>query len=273
MKKCSITLSFVIALIFSLHAQSEQYILLNDVPYYDSLSAADDYVQERCKLDVYYPANKTNFATLVWFHGGGLSGGEKEIPERLKNNGIAIVAPNYRLSPRVLSPTYIQDAAAAVAWVIKNIKSFGGNPAHVFLSGHSAGAYLDLMLLLDKQWLMQYGVDANIIAGAIPLSGHTITHFTVRKERGLSETKIVVDSMAPIFHIRADAPPILLITGDRNMELLGRYEENAYLMRMMTIVGHKQTHILELQGYDHGMVEPALPLVLREVFRVVEIQK
>ena len=52
--------------------------------------------------------------------------------------------------------------------------------------------------------------------------------------------------------------PLLLITGDRERELLGRYEENAFMMRMMKVAGHANTHLLELDGYDHGgMAQPA----------------
>ena len=71
--------------------------------------------------------------------------------------------------------------------------------------------------------------------------------------------------------MRPSAPPLLLITGDRELELLGRYEENAYLARMMRLAGHKQTRLLELDGSDHGgMAEPAFPLLLKEVGRVVK---
>lgn len=58
---------------------------------------------------------------MVWFHGGGLKTGNKHIPEKLKEKGIAIVIVNYRLNPKVQCPAYIDDAAAAVAWVFKNI--------------------------------------------------------------------------------------------------------------------------------------------------------
>src|SRR5678816_3746384 len=69
---------------------------------------------------------------------------------------------------------------------------------------------------------------------------------------------------APLFHVRKDAPPLLLITGDRELELIGRYEENAYLWRMMKEVGHPDTKIHELQGFDHGqMADPAHPLLLQ----------
>ncbi len=62
--------------------------------------------------------------------------------------------------------------------------------------------------------------------------------------------------------MRADAAPMLLITGDRELEMLGRYEENAYMMRMMKVCGHKNTRLLEIQGYGHGMADPAFPLLL-----------
>ena len=76
-----------------------------------------------------------------------------------------------------------------------------------------------------------------------------------------------------MYHVRADAPPLLLITGDREMEMLGRYEENAYLMRMMKVAGHKDTRLYELDGYGHGMSEPAFPLLIKEVERIVEKKK
>ena len=88
----------------------------------------------------------------------------------------------------------------------------------------------------------------------------------MREERGIPGTRPIVDEFAPLFHVRADAPPLLLIPGDRNLEMLGRYEENAYLMRMMKVVGHPQTVLYELQGFDHGgMAEPAFPILLRHI--------
>ena len=73
--------------------------------------------------------------------------------------------------------------------------------------------------------------------------------------------------MAPLFHVRANAPAMLLITGDRDLELLGRYEENAYFYRMMKIVGHPDVTLMELDGYGHDMVYPAMPLLLNFIAR------
>lgn len=224
---------------------------------------ATDSMKTACRLDLYYPGNTKDYATVIWIHGGGLTEGSRSIPGKLKNQGFAVATIDYRLSPGVKSPIYVEDAAAAVAWVFKNIGRFGGSPDRIFLTGHSAGGYLAMMLGLDKHYLAAHGVDADRIAGLIPLSGQAITHFTVRKERGMSDKQPLIDEMAPLYHVRPDAPPMLLVTGDRDLELLGRYEENAYLWRMMKIAGHKATELQELKGMNHGrMVEPSFDLLI-----------
>jgi acetyl esterase/lipase len=242
------------------------YRTKNDISYIlESQSDVTDYQRERCRLDFYRPVSKPGFATIVWFHGGGLTGGNRQIPEGLKNKGIAVVAVNYRLYPRIKCPAYLQDAAAAVAWTFRNIEKYGGDADKIFVSGHSAGGYLTSMLGIDKRWLAEYDVDADRIAGLMPLSGQTVTHSTVRRERGIPNTQPIIDSFAPLYHVRPDLPPILLITGDREMEMRGRYEENAYFMRMLKVVGHKDVTLYELQGYGHGMVEPAVTPMLKWV--------
>jgi acetyl esterase/lipase len=245
----------------------QQYVTEKDINYYeDAASKKDAYITSQCKLDFYYPKGATNYATIVWFHGGGLTGGSKAIPKALMDKGYAVIAVGYRFSPKVTAPAYIEDAAAAVAWVYKHIGRYGGSTHLIFLSGHSAGGYLDLMITLDKSYLQRYNIDANTIAGIIPFSPQVITHFTIRKEQGIKDTQPTIDKYAPLYHVRADAPPLLLITGDREMEMLGRYEEKAYMNRMMQLAGHKATRLYELDGFNHGnMPEPAFPLLLQEV--------
>ena len=248
-------------------ASAQDYNTERNIHYYpDSINTKDAYTNSQCTLDIYYPQNKKDFSTIVWFHGGGLTSGEKQLPSELMNKGYAIVGVEYRLSPKVNAPAYIEDAAAAVSWVFKNIAKYGGSTKLIFLSGHSAGGYLDLMITLDKSYLAKYDIDANNIAAIIPFSGQAITHYTVRKERGIKNTQPIIDKYAPLYFVRADAPPMMLITGDRDKELLGRYEENAYLWRMMKLVGHTRTTITEIPGYNHGgMAKPAFPLLLKEV--------
>ncbi len=223
-----------------------------------------DYMESRCRLDVYYPSNKKDFPTVVWFHGGGLLEGERFIPENLKNHGIAVVPVNYRLSPKVNCPAYIDDAAAAVAWVFKNIGKYGGNPDKIYVSGHSAGGYLTLMVGLDKKWLNRYGIDANKIAGLFPFSGQTVTHSTIRRERKVSEIIPQIDEFAPLSHARQDAPPLFLITGDKDLDMPARYAENAWLLEIMKAVGNKKTTLFQLEGFDHSeMINPACYIVLK----------
>lgn len=252
---------------------AEEYQLDRNVPYYDAADIKDEYQRERCVLDIYYPENTPNFPTVVWFHGGGMKAGEKHIAERLKNQGIAIIAVNYRLSPNVNAPVYLEDSAAAVAWTFKNIASLGGDPSKIFVSGGSAGGYLTCMLGLDKSWLATHNIDADRIAGLIPLAGQTLTHFTIRTERGLPRERPVIDELAPLHHVRGDTPPILLVTGDREMEMLGRYEENAYFYRMLKLSGHPDVRLMELDGYGHAPQEPFYPLLLAEIKRVLNLRK
>ncbi|MCY0967663.1 alpha/beta hydrolase [Chryseobacterium wangxinyae] len=268
-------LIFLFITITSIPLFSQEYQTLQNVHYYEeTTNKSDAYINERCVLDVYVPKNTKNFSTVIWFHGGGITGGEKHIPEELKNKGVAVIAVNYRLSPKVNAPKYIEDAAAATAWVFKNIKKYGGSEDLVFISGHSAGGYLAIMVGLDKSYLNKYKIDANKLAGIIPFSGQMISHFTIRKEKGIDELDARIDEMAPLHFIRADAPPLLLITGDREKELLGRYEENAYMWRMMKLKGHKETTLYELDGFDHGgMAQPAFPLLLNEIKRVEKVKK
>ncbi|RZJ52847.1 MAG: alpha/beta hydrolase [Flavobacterium sp.] len=270
MKKILLLLCFFFFGI-TVFAQKAEYETKSNIQYYDNATNKNDsYINERCVLDIYYPKNNKNFATIVWFHGGGLTGGSKEIPEALKNKGFAIIGVNYRLSPKVKAAKCIEDAAAAVAWAFNNIGNYGGDKSQIFVSGHSAGAYLTSMIGLDKKWLQKENIDANQIAGLIPFSSQCITHFEIRRENGIPEKQPTIDSFAPLYHVRADAPPLLLITGDRELEMLGRYEENAYMARMMKLVGHTQTKLYELDGYGHGMTEPGFPLLVNEVNRIIK---
>ena len=266
--------ALLIFITFAASARAQQeYTTLENLSYRSG--EPTEYMRERCKLDLYHPEGKKDFATVVWFHGGGLKKGNKSVPKQLQGKGIAVVAVNYRLSPKVKSPSYIEDAAAAVAWTFKNIEKYGGSRKKIFVSGHSAGGYLTSMIGLDKKYLAEFEVDADSIAGLIPYSGHTITHFTVRDERGIDGKQPIVDEMAPLFHVRKDCPPILFITGDRELELLGRYEDNAYMWRMMQVVKHPDTELFELDGFNHGqMAEPAHRLLLRFVERICkELEK
>ena len=266
MKKYFLLLSIFLCSVLS--AQEAAYQWARDISY---TSSDDAYARERCKLDVYYPQGKTDCPVVVWFHGGGLTGGSKEIPMKLREKGMVVVGVNYRLLPKVDIAACIDDAAAAVAWTFRNAAKYGGSTRKIFLSGHSAGGYLITMLGLDKSWLAKYDVDADRLAGLIPFSGQMISHFSYRQMQGIPNLQPTIDRFAPLFHVRKDAPPLVLITGDREVELFGRYEENAYMWRMMKLVGHPETYLYEIGGHDHGaMADPAFHILHQHVKKILE---
>ena len=240
-----------------------QYARVNDIPY--TPKSADAYSQERCKLDVYYPTDIKDAPVVVWFHGGGLEGGNKHIDPELQQCGMVVIAVNYRLLPKSTIDQTIDDAA------FEHAAEYNGSASKIFVTGHSAGGYLTSMVGLDKSWLAQYGVDADSIAGLIPFSGQAITHYNVRRTQGIGPLQPTIDKYAPITFIRPDAAPMVVISGDRELELYGRYEEQAYFWRMLKLVGHKDVTLYEMQGFDHGaMARPAYHVLKQHIKRLTK---
>lgn len=230
--------------------------VVKDVPY--KPAAGTQYERERCKLDLYLPSSGENFATIVWFHGGGLKNGDKagDIAEsfgkRFASEGIAVASVNYRLNPKVEFPAYIEDAAAAVAFVRRTMREYGGSPDRVFISGHSAGGYLTAMLGVDGRYLGQHGVKLTDIAGLMPVSGQMVTHSTVREERGIPRSQPLIDEAAAAFHVKAETAPFLVIVGSEDIPT--RAEENRYFVSAMKAAKHNNVTYLEVEGRNHGTI-------------------
>ena len=236
--------------------------VISDVSY-KSGDSLTDYEKERCKLDIYLPKDAKSFATLVWFHGGGLKNGNKggtaddgaktpQIARSLAAAGIAVVTPNYRLSPKVTYPAYIQDAAAAVSWTKAHIAEHGGDPKRVFVGGHSAGGYLALMLGMDEHYLADAGVKMSEIAGFVPVSGQVMTHYTVREERGIGKYEVTADDAAPVRFARKVTQPFLVLYGDHDMP--ARAEENAFFVALMVAAGNKVITGIQIADRTHGSI-------------------
>jgi acetyl esterase/lipase len=218
------------------------------------------YERERCRLELHLPASRRGFPTLVFFHGGALECGGLEDPlaravaARFARDGLAVVPATYRLSPAAPFPGYVEDAAAAVAWVLAHIADYGGDPRRVFVSGHSAGGYLAALLGMDRRYLAACGADPAALAGLLPISGQVFTHIAVRKERGLPDPRFkpVIDAAAPCHHARPDAPPLLALCADHDMPL--RTDENRYFVALLKAVGHPDAEYLEVADRDHGTI-------------------
>lgn len=214
------------------------------------------YEAERCKLDIYKPTKGSGLPSLVWFHGGGLTGGDKNdknakvVAEVLAAQGVIVMMVNYRLSPKAKYPAYIVDAAASVAWVKNNIAKHGGSPQKIFVGGHSAGAYLTMMLGLDENYLAAEKVKLSDVAGWVPVSAQVDSHWTVRAERGIDRDTQVIDESAPLFHVRKDTPKMLVIVAENDLE--GRADLNKTFVEKMKGKGHKEIPFYTIKDRDHG---------------------
>ena len=255
---------------------ADGYLMLRDVPYRTEFKS--DYQRRQDKMDIYLPTRNEGFPTVVWFHGGGMSVGGKHIPTELQKQGICVIGVGYSLcagenkdpnapNRNVTTVDGVDDAAAATAWVLKHIAEYGGDPTKVYLSGHSAGGYITMLIGLDKSRVSKYGEDVDKVAALVPFSGQAITHYQNRRDRGISDLQPIIDTEAPLYWVRKDCPPIHLICGQRERELLGRYEENAYLWRMFQLCGHKQAYLYELDGFDHGTMYGPAHQILLEIIK------
>lgn len=254
MKRLMLRLTMVIALA-ALTAQAlAEMRVERDIEYKTS---DDAYVQERCKLDLYLPQGD-GFPVVVWFHGGGLTAGEKtgDFEQRLAKwfveHGIACANVGYRLSPKAKFPAYVEDTAAAVTWVKKNIKNYGGDPDGLFVSGHSAGGYLTAIIGVDPQYLAKHELSPSDLSGLIPVSGQMSTHTTIQDERGKRSETRVIDAAAPLFHVKYLGPPVLVVAGGEDSP--DREEVNRDYAKALQDAGHKDVALLVVEGRDHGTI-------------------
>lgn len=245
-----------------------------DVAYREADASAGDYAAQLCKLDLYLPASPAkDFPILVWFHGGGLSGGDKAAaPEqaaarRLADRGVAVASVNYRLSPKAVFPAYLEDAAAAVRWTADHAAELGADPKKLYVGGYSAGGYLAAMLALDTHFLRDAG--ATGVAGFVCMSGQMTTHFTVRGENGLPKDTVIVNAAAPLAHVRPGAPRLLLLIGDNDWP--ARLEENQLLAATLHLLARNPPMpLVVVKDRNHGTIlsrfldadDPAGPAVL-----------
>src|SRR5713101_8014594 len=104
---------------------------------------------ERQKLDLYLPEKSDGpLPLIVWIHGGGWIGGNKENPPGLEflNRGYALASINYRLSQHAKFPAQIEDCKAALRWLRANAKTYNLDPDRIGVWGESAGGHLVALL-------------------------------------------------------------------------------------------------------------------------------
>ncbi|MES2741196.1 MAG: alpha/beta hydrolase [Pseudomonadota bacterium] len=176
----------------------------------------------RQRLDIYAPRNDAASApVLVFFYGGNWTEGKRAdyafVGHALAARGIVAVIADYRLYPEVHYPGVLEDSAAAVAWTVREIGRYGGDPTRLFVMGHSAGAYNASMVALDPTLLAKHGLKPSSLRGWIGLAGPydfiPIENKTVRPVFYFPNTP---KESQPINHVSAAAPPALLIAAQND---------------------------------------------------------
>lgn len=221
------------------------------------------------KLEMFVPAKPVKgtsapYPIVVFIHGGGWDSGDphdyKFIARALVPKGYAVVLPGYRLYPKAQFPAMLEDGAAALKWVHDHAAALGGDPSRVVLMGHSAGAYNAAMLTLDRQWLGRQGLEANGLRGFIGLAG-PYDFLPLDTDASIHSFGNAADLPAtqPIHFARADAPPMLLLTGDADKTV--RPRNSVALAKAMTEAGRPmQAEIL------HGLSHTRIIMLMAKPF-------
>lgn len=201
---------------------------------------------EECKLDIYLP-DVDGFPVFIYFHGGGLTRGDKAFPainsiaKRLTDVGIGLVSANYRMYPKCEYPDFIFDAARAIKFIKDESKKIGAR--EIFVGGSSAGAYISMMLCFNDRYLNSVGASPLDISGFIHDAGQPTTHFEVLKRRGIDSRRIIVDESAPLYHIgiAKEYSPMTFIASDNDMK--NRYEQTLLTLSTLNHFGYDEEKI------------------------------
>lgn len=205
-----------------------------------------------------FPAARPTGDVLVFFHGGGWTSGYKEwmffMAPALTARGVTFVSAGYRLAPQHVFPVGLDDAADALAWVLRHIAAHGGDARRVFVGGHSSGAHYAALLGVTGGWRAPRGLGAQPLAGCLPVSGT----YRFGEGSGLSVRPRFLGPVAdgraeiaaaPLAQLDAQAcPPCLLSWGSRDFPQLARQsEEMAAALQAAGVA----TRSLVLDGCDH----------------------
>ena len=217
------------------------------------------------RLDVYAPAQAHDAPIVIFIHGGGWDNGDKSdyrfVGAALAAQGWLGVTIDYRLYPAVRFPAFVDDAALAVRYVREHASQWGGDPRRMFLLGHSAGAHIAMMLALDDAYLQHVGGDSRWLRGVIGLAGpYDFIPFVYDYMFDLFGPAADYPRSQPINYVRADAPPLLLLHGLADKEVLPRNTIHL-TAAMQRCGGSVETHYYK--GVNHVDIIAALSIPAR----------
>ena len=196
---------------------------------------------------------------LLFIHGGYWRAMDKAnfsfVAEHFARAGAAVVNINYALAPSVDMTEIVRQVREAVGWTYRNIHRYGGDPARLYISGHSAGGHLGGMCV-THDWTVE-GLPANVIKGACLISGlydlEPIRLCNVNDDLRL--TAVQVRELSPQrLAVTGGTPVILAVGGDESEEFL-RQTETQY--RAWLSQGVRAAHVV-VPGTHHFTVISSL---------------
>jgi acetyl esterase/lipase len=230
----------------------------------------------RHRLDVWRRADAGPSApVLLQIHGGAWMVGSKEqqgrpLMHHLADRGWVCVAINYRLSPKATWPDHLVDCKLALKWVREHIGEYGGDPAYVVVTGGSAGGHLAAMLGLTanrpefqpgfedldtsvRAVVPFYGVfdflDRHGFRGASSASFRRMAQRHILKAHPERQREMF-ERASPFDQIRRDAPPMLVVHGDR--DVLAPVEEARLFAERLRDISDAPVVYVELAGAQHA---------------------
>ncbi|MDR3507673.1 MAG: alpha/beta hydrolase [Caulobacteraceae bacterium] len=173
-------------------------------------------------LDVYAPKVLSAPApVLIFFHGGGWDSGRRQdygfAGRALASRGFVTLVADYRLVPQVRFPDFMHDAALAARWAVDHVAEYGGDPNRITFAGHSAGAYIAVLLGLDVRFLQGAGVDPARVRAMAGLAGpYSFLPLRSSATQAAFGHLEALEHTQPINHVRPGAPPTFLGHGGKD---------------------------------------------------------
>jgi acetyl esterase/lipase len=230
------------------------------------------------RLDLYRPSDDDPdddllHPAVIQVHGGGWLAGsryEQGIPllNHLASIGWVGFNIDYRLSPQATFPDHIVDVKRAIAWVRENAGELGIDPEMICITGGSAGGHLTALAALtinDPAYQPGFEEADTTVAAAVPFYGvYDLTnaggHYypelrewvfeKVVFKRRLDEAGELYRDASPIHRIRPDAPPFLVIHGDRDT-LVPVGDARDFVERLREVSEERVAYV-ELAGAEHA---------------------
>jgi acetyl esterase/lipase len=206
-------------------------------------------------LDVYAPKVSDKAPIVIFFYGGSWEGGKRRwyrfVGEALASNGVIVVIPDYRKYPKVKFPTFMQDAALAVAWTRAHAAQFGGDPKKLFVMGHSAGGHIAALLATDTRYLKAVGMGPRDLAGMIGLAGaYDFLPYVDNEAQIFGNTPRGRHDSQPVNFVTGNEPPMLLLQGADDDEVQPsnakslaarlRAKNESVMLKIYPAVGHSR---------------------------------